>query len=779
MSRCAASQLTSSDLSHLSLRLGRSFNDVRHFLSPQRLYQLRISDLRTIKAVLENKIGVDDRDSFGMPRAHLSSSAAKSVVVCYVQAMLYGPLYKYPSGPVHPAGPSATAAVQAATRHISLLTPTPQPPPVAAKTPMGPCPSCFKHLKLPQKCASCPTRACSAQCIISHARNAHPPPAPPISAPEVSDTLLPPFIASINNAHASTTAFLALLKTSTTPQASINNTIPPPHHIAFDLSLETMDMLMEKAGNTFGMRNGVSMVWYFHPTGGSLPYATCRLLIEGVTTPGYPIPLIQSLSPGLTKIDVTPSLKPLLPALFREYEARKCPKVTLSITFNSTVHLTSIQTIVAVQRRLLPSESVGKMYIALIENRRGKPLEDDELFGKAETNSSIPEPSNNVDTESKNVAESNVHVSAKDTIDKISQTTDESNMQASSEAHDNKISSESSNNTSNVQESANNTANTLPSLPLPSLTLSSQSLPPQTLPSLPLPSQEKPAPSLPTLSPPSPSLPPPPPPSSMSSTLSTPNLQKQNLPSSDSPPLKGLSTAPKTPYDLLTLQTLLLTLPDPTTKPPTHPLPTQTDDLTILDSTVPFTCPLSLVRIQHPTKGPHCTHKQTFDAQVFLAFNERKDPSTWKCPVCSKAIVGGATGLVIDVSMCRLLRKYPGVDRCIVHPDGRDEAVSCGESVGGGSKREEEGVVVVGDGGGGSSGRKEKGKRGVEEVIVIDSDDSEGGSDEEDAEPLAKRLRVPVTGGPLGTIVATPKVVYETVTSVGEGGKIVETIVID
>ncbi|KAJ3286129.1 SUMO ligase siz1 [Rhizoclosmatium sp. JEL0117] len=451
-----------------------------------------------------------------------------------------------------------------------------------------------------------------------------------------------------------------------------------------------MDMLMEKAGNTFGMRNGVSMVWYFHPTGGSLPYATCRLLIEGVTTPGYPIPLIQSLSPGLTKIDVTPSLKPLLPALFREYEARKCPKVTLSITFNSTVHLTSIQTIVAVQRRLLPSESVGKMYIALIENRRGKPLEDDELFGKAETNSSIPESSNNVDTKSKNVAESNVHESARDTIDKISQTTDESNMQASSEAHDNKI---------------------------------------------------------------------------------------------NSPPLKGLSTAPKTPYDLLTLQTLLLSLPDPTSKPPTHPLPTQTDDLTILDSTVPFTCPLSLVRIQHPTKGPHCTHKQTFDAQVFLAFNERKDPSTWKCPVCSKAIVGGATGLVIDVSMCRLLRKYPGVDRCIVHPDGRDEAVSCGESVGGGSKREEEGVVVVGDGGGGGgvggSGRKEKGKRGVEEVIVIDSDDSEGGSDEEDAEPLAKRLRVPVTGGPLGTIVATPKVVYETVTSVGEGGKIVETIVID
>ncbi|KAJ3231145.1 hypothetical protein HDU81_003959 [Chytriomyces hyalinus] len=68
------------------------------------------------------------------------------------------------------------------------------------------------------------------------------------------------------------------------------------------------------------------------------------------------------------------------------------------------------------------------------------------------------------------------------------------------------------------------------------------------------------------------------------------------------------------------------------------------DDVECGDSTITFSCPLSLKRISVPAKGKNCKHRQAFDAEE----------------------------LMLDLDMIRLLNKYPTSQKCIVKSDGSD-----------------------------------------------------------------------------------------------------------
>ena len=46
-------------------------------------------------------------------------------------------------------------------------------------------------------------------------------------------------------------------------------------------------------------------------------------------------------------------------------------------------------------------------------------------------------------------------------------------------------------------------------------------------------------------------------------------------------------------------------------------------------------CPLGKMRMVTPARASTCNHLQCFDAQLYLAMNERKPK--WVCPVCNKA----------------------------------------------------------------------------------------------------------------------------------------------
>ncbi|KAJ3074178.1 hypothetical protein HDU98_011930 [Podochytrium sp. JEL0797] len=96
------------------------------------------------------------------------------------------------------------------------------------------------------------------------------------------------------------------------------------------------------------------------------------------------------------------------------------------------------------------------------------------------------------------------------------------------------------------------------------------------------------------------------------------------------------------------------------------------DEICVGNSTITFSCPLSLVRIKHPSKGKKCKHKQVFDAATFLAFNEKNE--IWKCIVCKEKIE--RSDLLIDTTMLRLLQKYPNADKCIVNAAGQDSPFS-------------------------------------------------------------------------------------------------------
>ncbi|ORX80153.1 hypothetical protein K493DRAFT_98828 [Basidiobolus meristosporus CBS 931.73] len=101
--------------------------------------------------------------------------------------------------------------------------------------------------------------------------------------------------------------------------------------------------------------------------------------------------------------------------------------------------------------------------------------------------------------------------------------------------------------------------------------------------------------------------------------------------------------------------------------PPTANKPAiEDDDIEMGDQIISFVCPLSLKKIQHPSKGKRCKHAQCFDVQSFLKCN--MDNIKWKCIVCNEELP--FSELIIDVKFKNYLHDYPNLDRCLIHSDG-------------------------------------------------------------------------------------------------------------
>ncbi|KAJ3123961.1 hypothetical protein HK100_011424 [Physocladia obscura] len=171
------------------------------------------------------------------------------------------------------------------------------------------------------------------------------------------------------------------------------------------------------------------------------------------------------------------------------------------------------------------------------------------------------------------------------------------------------------------------------------------------------------------------------------------------------------------------------------------------DEVTTGDSTVTFTCPLTLARIKHPAKGKKCLHRQTFDAE----------------------------DIQIDIDYLRLLRKYPTSEKCIIKSDGTDEPFSATlpssytvPSVdASGQIRQSNTFMIGGLSDDSSLANKHAKKRSFTDVITILS------SDDECSEPIFKRS---------GRHSASSSFYNSTITeveSIGASGEIVQTIVID
>ncbi|KAI9324217.1 hypothetical protein BDR26DRAFT_882021 [Obelidium mucronatum] len=250
-------------------------------------------------------------------------------------------------------------------------------------------------------------------------------------------------------------------------------------------------------------------------------------------------------------------------------------------------------------------------------------------------------------------------------------------------------------------------------------------------------------------------------------------------PDSSTTTTNGLVLAPKATRNLLELQKEVAKAFDGTKPLPvtaTAAAQAAEDDVSVGDSTITFSCPLALIRIKHPAKGKNCKHKQVFDAETFLSFNEKKD--TWKCVVCNLRIE--QNDLIIDTDMLRLLQKYSTADKCIVKANGEDCPFVEAQSAPVATHTMMDSVmvmpptrkaIVVDDDG---VIRRHSApvigiqaaavKRRISEVICLDESDDET--------PLAQRQRRQYSP-------SSKPVNLEIITSVGEGGKVVETIVID
>ncbi|KAI8819647.1 MIZ/SP-RING zinc finger-domain-containing protein [Fimicolochytrium jonesii] len=101
----------------------------------------------------------------------------------------------------------------------------------------------------------------------------------------------------------------------------------------------------------------------------------------------------------------------------------------------------------------------------------------------------------------------------------------------------------------------------------------------------------------------------------------------------------------------------------------------QDDDIEMGNQIVSFQCPLTLMRINIPSKSHLCHHMQCFDCESFLSFNNAPN-SKWKCPICARRV--DAKDLRIDVIFSKLLSKYPDADRCVILPSG--ESISYQEA---------------------------------------------------------------------------------------------------
>jgi len=87
---------------------------------------------------------------------------------------------------------------------------------------------------------------------------------------------------------------------------------------------------------------------------------------------------------------------------------------------------------------------------------------------------------------------------------------------------------------------------------------------------------------------------------------------------------------------------------------------------------LPLRCPLSLQRIQVPSRGNDCKHLQCFDLESFL--NYRKTSGRLECPVCNRKI-SDISQLTVPPLYEFLLNKYQEADDVDFLPSGKLEVV--------------------------------------------------------------------------------------------------------
>jgi hypothetical protein len=75
------------------------------------------------------------------------------------------------------------------------------------------------------------------------------------------------------------------------------------------------------------------------------------------------------------------------------------------------------------------------------------------------------------------------------------------------------------------------------------------------------------------------------------------------------------------------------------------------DEVTVVDQTLSFTCPLGMVPIRVPVKGLHCKHVQCFDLMTFLNVYQSMGDNA-ACPACYKKL-SFAVSLISRDDVCR------------------------------------------------------------------------------------------------------------------------------
>ncbi|KAG0214872.1 SUMO ligase siz1 [Mortierella sp. NVP41] len=100
----------------------------------------------------------------------------------------------------------------------------------------------------------------------------------------------------------------------------------------------------------------------------------------------------------------------------------------------------------------------------------------------------------------------------------------------------------------------------------------------------------------------------------------------------------------------------------------------QDDDLVEVSSTLSLKCPLSVQRIEVPSRSSKCKHFQCFDAFTFLSMNERTP--RWVCPVCHMSMESWEE-LIVDGYYTDILRSTPkDLDSVNLNPNGSWERPS-------------------------------------------------------------------------------------------------------
>jgi hypothetical protein len=148
------------------------------------------------------------------------------------------------------------------------------------------------------------------------------------------------------------------------------------------------------------------------------------------------------------------------------------------------------------------------------------------------------------------------------------------------------------------------------------------------------------------------------------------------------------------------------------------------DDIEETETTVKFSCPLSLSAPKNPAKGKNCPHIECFDAVSFLQMNANSKVAL-KCAVCNRGLE--MADLLIDPFYCHLLETYAGKsDTCVVKADGTHSLPNKGAAV---TIEVETVSVPLTQNNGENNGLKRKSM-----AVVIDLSDGE-----EDAAPQPKK----------------------------------------